>query len=536
MEWIDCVNGTDTRQKIAMHFPSAYFAGLNRLLFWSFTLLRKTDFPTQTFPTFWNLTEYLSQGNNDPSTNLQDFFDTQFFPNANNYVNSILSNDPGANFTMDIMHGAGFRTIDYPNIDYSIQANFIQLMESIEDAFVAMGFSNNSGSHLVFDIEKEIFSASGFTDNGIKFIIRNDVNSIIEGLQQYGPSSLYRVKNINFSYPLDNWLQNYASGTDSTVFSIYPGAVNLPSSGYNPNDCCQSGDCLDDRATIELVPTVLPDNVVEEDRGLKECCYGNMVFGYPGNLTDEYRNDYRGLYYQRQNATDDGQFILIEEDGTEHDIPSNSNIIDHFFDYGELTNSNLKVCRLHWGKVLNIFGPGAYTIEVRYSIGPVSGVKDRRQYNLREFTIDAADKTARIESLQTGYLEEFAVDFMGFEFYDMIRSVGFFGASVPEYQDDRLVYNNTRKEEQVRNELNNIFTYETGLIPDCISFFIIHWHLLGNEIFMSDYNRINHRYVYKRTPVYFVDMDEPEYYGVTRDCRLSIRLRDLFRNKRKRNC
>ncbi len=60
--------------------------------------------------------------------------------------------------------------------------------------------------------------------------------------------------------------------------------------------------------------------------------------------------------------------------------------------------------------------------------------------------------------------------------------------------------------------------------------------VLGNELFISDYNKNNYSYRHELTPVELADNRGEEYPVFTRDVNINLTFTDRYKSNRKINC
>lgn len=284
-----------------------------------------------------------------------------------------------------------------------------------------------------------------------------------------------------------------------------------------------------DYATYITIPT---QAIV--DRGFKECCYKNIVLA---SLTesDAEKNDYTSFFFVKQNSSDTCDFVLI----------NSATLAEYSLDdtYGELvefggynTQPNLKTFKVEWRKVLNVLGAGTYQIRKDISISGITNEIISNTYTLRHYSTTEADRTIRIDSVFNGEFVNLGVDFKGTGYSTTLRTKGFFGNREVKYTVENLVRRGTYKKETYDFRNENEYILQTGAIPDCITDQIFDLMLWGDEIFITDYNSVNHSYKYKLFPVELAENIGTEYINRTRRAVVNIKFKDRYNNQRKINC
>jgi len=281
------------------------------------------------------------------------------------------------------------------------------------------------------------------------------------------------------------------------------------------------------RATIALANVTKIESI--ESRGFKDCCYGILVLS--DGTDDTYKNDESGFLFTKNTNSDSFDLKLIRGAGgigNEWDL--NDDTYGTFFDFGDLPFSRYKGYRLKWSNVYNLHGVGIYTIQVSGTFIGQPQTFTTSSYVLKQFSYDIADKTIRVDSIMNGYLGTNKFDYSNCQWFDSIRFNGFFGNRNPEHQLDNVVYAN-RSIQQVRDELINTYKLQSGIIPYCVSGVLIDYHFMADQLFISDYNRNNHQYNYKETPVILEGNDEPSYNSGSRYVRLNYTFKDRIQDK-----
>ena len=303
----------------------------------------------------------------------------------------------------------------------------------------------------------------------------------------------------------------------------------------NCDECEVVANCSEDgeRTLAYATMVQLPEPTIP-DKGFKECCYTNLVLG---DLTDSdpYKNDFTGVYFKKQTSGDNCIFVLHElNTGSTYDL--NNSIYGEFKDFGDIAaQTDLTTYIVQWRKVLAVLGEGLYRIEKNITIAGLNFPQMSNTFTLEKFSNEAADKTIRIDAKMAGTLVHLDVDFKGSDFETSMRTRGFFGRRNPKYKQDNLVKRNYDTV-QISMSQENEYQMQAGLVPECITAEIYDFILFGNELFLSDYNLINHSYKFR---VYEVELDSnkgAKYYTTNRDSRLNLTFTDRVKNKRKINC
>ena len=273
----------------------------------------------------------------------------------------------------------------------------------------------------------------------------------------------------------------------------------------------------------------------EDERGAKKCCEKVLALADTTD-SDPFKNDYKTVYFKRNIPTDTCSFELYKNGVKIADL--NNSTFGTFKDFGDIDGKeNWKIFTLDWRKVLTTQGAGDYYIKTLISqFGQPPLPNDSLCYQLREFSFELANKTVRIESVQNGILTGLDLDFKGLELADMIRVKGFFGNPNPKMSQDNIV-NSDNTVHQLRQDTFNEYNFKSEMINYFASRELITYHFKGYPIYISDYNRYNHSYDYKRLPVIIEDIETPRYLNTKRNRKafFSAKFRDVLENDRKIN-
>lgn len=290
-------------------------------------------------------------------------------------------------------------------------------------------------------------------------------------------------------------------------------------------ELCSIGErALSYAVRITLPPPPPPD------KGFKECCYTQIVLA---DLTDinPYKNDYTGVYFKRPTPNSTVDFFLV--DAANNDYALNDSTYGTFQDFGGV-QSDLSFYIVEWRKVLNLLLEGTYHIRQDVSIAGVLISYTSNTFTLKEFTVERADKTARIDCVMNGILVDENVNFKGTNFKTSLRFRGFFGNNQPEAEQDN-VFRRDYYTEQVSLNINNKYILQGHSLPECITSEIFSFIIKGNDIFCSDYNIVNHSYKYEVLPVELDNIDGIKYHQFSRNANFNLVFTDRYKNKRKIN-
>ena len=294
-----------------------------------------------------------------------------------------------------------------------------------------------------------------------------------------------------------------------------------------------SGICPDgERGIGYAIKIKLPD-APPPDRGFSKCCYNNVVFADALD-TDPYKNDFTGAWFKRELPNSTCTFKLVDVVTTAEYL-LNSATYGTFYDFGNAANPDLTYYIVDWRSVLNLLGEGSYQIKKELTIGGIAIDVLSDTYNLKSFSIPAADQTIRIDSKMDGKLIKFDTDFKGTGYETSVRLRGFFGRAEYNFEQDNLA---KRDYSYMQNTMSSKREYRLqGLqIPECITDELWNFVLFGNELFISDYNGNNHSYKYELIPVKLEGNSGTEFFVTDRGVNINLTFSDRTENDRKINC
>jgi len=275
-----------------------------------------------------------------------------------------------------------------------------------------------------------------------------------------------------------------------------------------------------------------------QDRGFAECCYTNLVLADLSD-TSAYRNDFTTVYYKRQTPNDTVVYQLIgASTGTAVLVDGTHGTL---YDYNGAEQPDLSYFRIEWRDVLSTIGEDTFTIRMVQTIaGVVNNVDSIVSYTLKQFTLALADNTVRMDWTMNGTLEKEGVNFKNTNYTNSVRTTGFFGDRTPNIEQDNLLYSNRKGvdyyQEQITMSNSYSYVYQASNVPECVTRPIFDEGIFGNEIFISDYNKNNHSYLYELLPVLLEDANGIDYPVKGRKAYINLTFADRAKNNRKTNC
>jgi hypothetical protein len=262
----------------------------------------------------------------------------------------------------------------------------------------------------------------------------------------------------------------------------------------------------EDRHEQEFKSIKLPKPFTEQNRGWKQdCCVCSPMLTL-ASLTDSesWKNDVTSAWIKLSDPTDVVSFELYKNNVLTTYTPTLVAFPNE---------SDAYYTTIQWSDVLASDGIGCYELRVSYDISGVIGNYVWGSYNLREYSIQNALKTARIRVKFNLQQEIEGINFTNANVEDCIRFNGFIGERQPNTEIDNLIYQNREVKTVVRENLNK-YTITTDPSEECLITKLTDLYLLSeNEMFISDYNAHNHSYKYLDLPVIVEESPEIDYYN-----------------------
>jgi hypothetical protein len=218
------------------------------------------------------------------------------------------------------------------------------------------------------------------------------------------------------------------------------------------------------------------------------CEYINKVFADLEDA-DEYKNDKTSLLF-RKYIVSDSIVIKLIKDGQEL-TTINDNTLGEYYN-GVEGNSDYIGFICDWRKVLQTYGVGEYQFLIEKTIIGTQTSDYSIKYYLLPFTNENADKTVKLEWYQNGSIRSSEFDYTGINWYRQIRLRGIFWKETPTLEVDNYV-NENYEIEQIQDKINFEYDFSVDFIPSEVGEQIINDAILGNDIFITDYNLNNYR-------------------------------------------
>lgn len=285
--------------------------------------------------------------------------------------------------------------------------------------------------------------------------------------------------------------------------------------------CVEVCTPVEDRIYRKYDSIRLPRVFEEEDRGFARCCCVVPVLA--SSSSDTWKNDITSAWIKLSSLTDIAEAKLYK-DGIETTYsPTAVPFVNEPFAF---------YWSINWNDVLNSDGAGCYTLKISYDISGVQLTFTWGIYDLKPYTTETANFTARVRAFYNDYNEVEQIDFTNSMVQDSCRFYGFIGNRQPNMVTDNLIYQNREMKKVIRENLN---TYEIITDPTCegiIRKLTDNLLLSENQLFLSDYNAANHSYRFQDLPAIVENSPEITYYEGSREASLKCVAGDKFKDQR----
>lgn len=362
------------------------------------------------------------------------------------------------------------------------------------------------------------------TESGTNYFSAEQ-QGILNGFYFYTFVYLGQTYTIYYSDTTSSWL---LVAEDSTLVATLVLDVDCPQS----TEWVTEGDytivtrgcgCVkrEDRIYREVSAIKLPEIFIEQNRGLKDCCCKHMVLA--SSDTESWKNDVTSAWIKLAGVGDSYAFKLYKEGQ-----PANYTAPIYSF----INEPNAYYTTIEWRDVLSSDGIGCYALVVDFEISGITGQFTWGKYDLKEYSIQNALKTARVKAIFNGYQQTDGIDFTASNVVSTHRFFGFIGNRQPNSEIDNIIYENREMKRVIRENLND-YDIVTDPSDECIIKPLIDLYLLSeNQLYISDYNAHNHSYRYFDVPVIVSESPSIEYKDFSRKAVLSCKVSDKFKTNR----
>lgn len=282
-------------------------------------------------------------------------------------------------------------------------------------------------------------------------------------------------------------------------------------------------ECLQERINRVYSAIQLPQVFEEEDRGFFKCCEPVLVLG--SNSGDTWKNDVTSVWIKLSDPSDTATATMYKNDVLFTAYTFTTQLFPNEPNSGYST--------VFWNEILNLGGPGCYSIKIEYNISGIQGNFTWGIYDLKPYSITNALGTARLRVKLNLNQEIEGINFSGANVEDSFRFRGFIGDRQPNTEIDNLIYQNRAVKTVVRENLESYIITTDPLSDEFIKKLTQLYLLSENELFISDYNAHNADYFINDVPTIVEETAEIDYLDrYQRRAVLTCKVGDRKKNKR----
>lgn len=306
------------------------------------------------------------------------------------------------------------------------------------------------------------------------------------------------------------------------------------------NPMLGSGICCK-LASTPIITTVSPPNELDFCYCGYECDYTEYAFVNENSDTakEDYEND-KSTMFVVNNDTDNGSVSFFINDG-DSDYSMTDDTYGEYFEFNTVTDhENQAWYIVDWLKVYQVLGLGTYTLKYASNSFGSDIEEETHYYRVLFYDVELADRTIKIESINNGaiMIGDNPIDYTGLNLYRSYRIRGDFGRKQYDTEVETYVVpsvdGSTRNYKQIQDKAARSYTLNLYGVPSFITNVVHEDMLLGNEIYLSDYNILNTEfYMSKRTVL--GDRGELEYTPQYRRSNQEITMNDYDLGPIKRN-
>ncbi len=236
------------------------------------------------------------------------------------------------------------------------------------------------------------------------------------------------------------------------------------------------------------------------------CDYIEKVFAQAGG--EFWKNDSNTFPFKKQIASDVVNIQLWKNGVKLADIVDDTygTLIDGYPFPTVPAQALYKIFTVEWEKVITVESPGLYQIKAFQTITGVDLTFESQLFKLEPYNDLHADGTVRIEIVQNGNIIRSEFDFTGTQLGFSSRIPANLNKTSPSTEQSMHEKQNYEKD-QVQTRLIDNWELETKPIPFIINNALLYNYMLGNEIFITDYNILNET-IYRRIPVVYEEVEK----------------------------
>lgn len=287
---------------------------------------------------------------------------------------------------------------------------------------------------------------------------------------------------------------------------------------------------LNYREKEDISKITFPEGFDEENRmGCKQPCCERFLALASTTSNDRDKNDHFGWTIKTGSLSDIVTFSIekcgitgaLVQYGLTPTYPEDELAVGFVWDWKQYLTDPL-------------YGVGKYTTRVDFTIAGEVGGYEIAKFELKEYSIESARSTVRLETRFNSKYQRVNIDFTNSDFFDMIRLKGFFGNREPQTEINQLITKGRVSQKITRENLNKFtlrtdplgIQYTRRLLGD-VKGKVAGAHLIaGNEVFITDHSAFNHDYLLTNIPLVIDESPEVDYLELDRHAKLTATFGD----------
>jgi len=245
----------------------------------------------------------------------------------------------------------------------------------------------------------------------------------------------------------------------------------------------------------------LPQEAIQEDRGLKTCGVPQLVLADPTDVIS-YKNDRTAIAFKFDTMLielEDRNGVVTPAAGIAVTFPHQPDAVGFVIDWRQVTTGG--------GALIQ----GCYRIRVNWTLAGNGDFFYYGSYNLLQYSIFNARNTTRLYVVLNDLVRKQGINYKDSGFAGTVRFEGMFGFMQPNYDTENNTHTN-RERFKVRNEALRTYELRTSYLLRCMTRLIDEETLLAaNQIYVTDHNANNHDQQFYDFPVILSEDESPSF-------------------------
>ena len=245
----------------------------------------------------------------------------------------------------------------------------------------------------------------------------------------------------------------------------------------------------------------LPQDAIQEDRGLKTCGVPQLVLASVSDVVS-YKNDRTAIAYKFDTMTielEDSSGVVTSAAGVAVSFPYQTDAKGYVIDWRQVVDGG------------GLLAQDCYKVRVNWTLSGNSGWFYHGAYQLQEYSVFNARGTTRLYVVLNDLVRKQGINYKDSGFAGTVRFEGIFGFMQPNYDTENNTHTN-RERFKVRNEALRTYELRTSYLLRCMTRLIDEETLLApNQIYVTDHNAANHDQSFYDFPVILSEEESPSF-------------------------